>query len=184
MKKLVIILAMVIGTAGSIEAEDNPDLSKLKIVLIRHGEKPPIGDNLNCQGLNRALLLPNVIKNKFGVPDFVYVPQMHMGKSTRYSRMFQTVMPLVSKYNLPVNSAHDEMDYDRIAADLRSKSGTVLVVWEHKALPHIAKALGISSKLSWPDEDFDSIWIITFKNWNAVLTKDKEGLEPSADCAF
>jgi len=27
----------------------------LKIVIIRHGEKPDNGDNLNCQGLNRAM---------------------------------------------------------------------------------------------------------------------------------
>lgn len=184
MKKLLIFLAMIIGTAADINAKTKPDLSKLKIVIIRHGEKPPIGDNLSCQGLNRANQLPAVITGKFGVPDFVYVPALLQGKRTYGSRMFQTVIPLVAKYNLKVNTKHETQDYPAIAADLKTKTGTVLVVWEHKAIPYIVQALGVDEKQTWNSDDFDSILIITFVNGKAVLTKDKEGLKPSVDCSF
>lgn len=40
---------------------------ELKVVIIRHGENPDNGDNLNCQGLNRAMALPKVLAAKFGI---------------------------------------------------------------------------------------------------------------------
>lgn len=185
LKKTALIILMVFGISQNITAQTAPDLSKLKIVIIRHGEKPLKGDNLTCQGLNRSNLLPAVIKAKFGVPDYVFVPGLGLGETTKHSRMFQTIIPLVAKYNLTVNSSHAEKDADQIAADLKAKTGTVLLCWEHKAIAPIAKALGINTDgLIWPDDDYDSIWIVTFKNGVAVLTKDKEGLKPAADCNF
>jgi hypothetical protein len=50
--------------------------TELRVVIIRHGEKPKTGDNLSCQGENRALALAKVLKTKFGRPDFTYVPAM------------------------------------------------------------------------------------------------------------
>jgi hypothetical protein len=184
MKTLIVTLLMITGLAGTANADTEPNLSRLKIVIIRHGEKPVPGDNLNCKGLNRSILLPAVIKAKFGVPDFVYVPAPLLGKQTQGVRMFETVVPLVTKYNLKVNSKHQTKDYEQIAADLKDKTGTILVVWEHKAIPYITNALGIDDKLAWANDDFDSIWIVTFKNGKAILTKDKEGLNPSEDCSF
>ncbi|EHQ26261.1 histidine phosphatase family protein [Mucilaginibacter paludis] len=160
-------------------------LEKLKIVIIRHGEKPPQGDNLNCQGLNRAMQLPAVIYAKFGIPDYVYVPELGLGESTQHARMFQTVLPLAAKYNLTVNTVHQERDSVQVAADFKAKKGTILMVWEHKAIASIVRSLGVDDKnLRWPDSDFDSIWIITFPKGVPTLTKDKQGLKPSADCHF
>src|ERR1700709_617507 len=76
----------------------------LKIVIIRHGEKPDDGDNLNCQGLNRSLALPRVLYNKFGVASYLFVPVISGGKKTKSGRMFQTITPYAIKYNLPINS--------------------------------------------------------------------------------
>ncbi|RKR80304.1 hypothetical protein BDD43_0401 [Mucilaginibacter gracilis] len=164
-------------------AQSTTTAANLKIVLIRHGEKPLVGNNLNCKGLNRSRLLPAVITSKFGVPNFVYVPPMTLGNATLHSRMFQTVIPLVVKYNIAVNTTHDEHEYNEIAADLKTKTGLILVTWEHKAIPFITKALGIQlDNLTWPDDDFDSIWIVTFPNGVPTLTRDKEGLNPSDNC--
>jgi hypothetical protein len=156
----------------------------LTIVFIRHGEKPKVGDNLTCQGINRSLQLPAVIKAKFGIPDYVLVPGLGLGEATKHSRMFQTVIPLAAKYNIILNTSHAEKDSIAIAADLKSKKGTVLVVWEHKAIAPIIRSLGVSMNLKWPDDDYDSIWIVTFTNGEAVFTKDTEGLKPSTDCAY
>ena len=71
----------------------------LKLVFIRHGEKPLKGDNLTCQGLNRALLLPNFIFKRFGVPSYLFVPGLALGEATKHARMFQTITPLAIKYN-------------------------------------------------------------------------------------
>jgi hypothetical protein len=38
--------------------------------------------------------------------------------------------------------------------------------------------------LKWPDDDYDSIWIVSFKNGEAVLSMDHEGIVPEAGCSF
>src|ERR1700748_3559692 len=80
----------------------------LRVVIIRHGEKPDNGDNLNCQGLNRSLALPKVLYAKFGVASAVYVPSINGGNKTKSGRMFQTITPYAVKYNLQINSSYDE----------------------------------------------------------------------------
>lgn len=154
----------------------------LKLVFIRHAEKPLKGSNLTCQGLNRSLQIPAVLVKKFGVPQYLMVPQLGLGDTTKHSRMFQTIAPLAIRYNLAIATTHSEKDFAQIAADLKSRKGTTIITWEHKAIPGIVKALGIAETLTWADDDYDSIWIITFKNGVPQLTKDKEGLHPSVDC--
>lgn len=185
MKKILLLLLTFTATTQHSMAQANSRLDKLKIILIRHGEKPLKGDNLTCKGLNRALQLPKVITEKFGVPDHVYVPVITFGEATLHSRMFQTVIPLVAKYNLKVNTTLQEYDYDHIASELKSKTGTTLVCWEHKAIPFIVRALGVNApSLNWPDDDFDTIYIVTFHNGVPVLTVDKENISPSDKCGF
>jgi hypothetical protein len=154
----------------------------LKIVFIRHGEKPEKGGNLTCKGLNRSLMLPALIKQKFGVPDFVYVPSLKLAEKTGHARMFETVVPLASRYNLDIDSKFEETDSAGVAADIMKKKGTVLVVWEHKALISIIHALGVQYTAKWDGDNYDTIIIITYKDGKATLTTDKEGLNPSDDC--
>jgi len=156
--------------------------SPLRVVIIRHGEKPEKGHNLSCQGQNRAAALPAVLHQKFGKPEYTYVPNMHSSKKTIGSRMYQTAAPFANQYKLSLNSNFEETDYSAIAADILKKNGTVLLVWEHSAIKGIAKALGVSQPGKWSAEDFDSIWIISFDNGKAVLHKDHEGLHPSTAC--
>jgi len=156
----------------------------LKLVFIRHAERPENGDNLNCQGLNRSLQLPAVLYKKFGRPNAVYVPSLEMGEATKRARMLQTISPFVIKYGLSVNSAYDEEDYKNVAKSLLKENGTVLIVWEHKNIAPILEYLGVEGHLKWSDDDFDSIWIVTFHKDEATLTTDKENLHPAAGCPF
>jgi hypothetical protein len=153
-----------------------------RVIIIRHGEKPEQGDNLSCQGLNRALQLPDVLNKKFGTPEFIFVPSINTGKKTSAARMYQTIVPFAVKYNLSINSKYDVDDTKGLAQDVLKRNGTVLLVWEHKHIDNILKALGVLDSPKWPDDDFDSIWIINFQNGKAVLTKGKEGINPSTDC--
>lgn len=178
---LFLAAAVVLAVSGAANAQTPPD--GLKIVFVRHGEKPAKGDNLTCRGLNRALALPSVLYRKFGVPAYTYVPSLGLGNGTRHARMFQTVTPMAARFNLTVNTGFGETDSTALAADLMKKKGTVLVVWEHKAIPTIVRTLGVKVPgLHWDDADFDSIWIITFHEGVPTLTRDREGLKPSDAC--
>jgi len=156
----------------------------LKLVFIRHGEREEDGDNLNCQGLNRSMLLPAVLYKKFGKPSNIYVPALSLGEVTKHTRMLQTITPFVVKYALTVNSAYEVEDYKNIGKALLDEHGTIFIVWEHKNISAILEYLGVKEDLQWPGNDFDSIWIVTFQNGRTVLTKDKERLNPPAGCPF
>ena len=181
---LMILLLTVLFNCFSFKA--NSQSSKdLRVVIVRHGEKDVTGDNLNCKGFNRSIQLPKVIVSKFGIPSMIYVPAVNSGKSTTHSRMFQTASPLAIKYNLTVNSKYDVEDYDKLSESIEGQKGTILIVWEHNAIVDIVKAFGLKVKgLDWPEDDFDSIWILTSKNGNFVLTKDKENIKPVSSCQF
>jgi hypothetical protein len=184
LKKIVLIFSLsVICTCfeSSINAQDGK--AGLKVVIIRHGEKPAEGDNLSCQGLNRSLQLPEVLHKKIGVPAYTYVPSPSLGKSTARARMYQTVVPFATKYNLAINTNYDVKDAKGIAETVLNKSGTVLLVWEHNMIPDIVKKLGVKdANLNWSDSDFDSMWIISFANGKAILTKDAEHINPPKEC--
>ncbi|AEG02045.1 histidine phosphatase family protein [Methylomonas methanica] len=154
----------------------------LKVVIIRHGEKPENGDNLSCQGENRALQLPAVLYRKFGSPDYTYVPSLSLEDATKHARMFQTVSPFAIQYNLTINSKYDEKKVADVAKSVKKKTGTVLLVWEHSAIPDLAKALGVKNPPDWGGHDFDSIWIVTYDQGEARLSFDQEGLQPAATC--
>lgn len=163
----------------------------LRVIIIRHGEKPAEGDNLSCAGLNRALALPAVLDRLLPTPpDFIYVPIIGTdSKSTSTARMFQTVTPYAVQHNLAVNSDFDVDNATGVADAVRHHRGTVLLVWEHDNIPRIAKKLGVKGPLAWPDDDFDSIWLIDFSGGGAkgkakhpALTKGQEHIRPSATC--
>jgi hypothetical protein len=157
----------------------------LQVVLIRHGEKPKKGDNLDCQGLNRALALPAMLFARFGIPSAIYIPAPGPGDSTKHARMFETIIPFAVKYNLALDSKFAEKDSAGIAADILQRKGVVLVVWEHKAIAPIAHALGVrDGALKWGDEDYDSIWVVGFRDGVARLERSAEGLKPAEGCPF
>jgi hypothetical protein len=180
MKKYFLLIA--IFGLGCFAYGQSTQATDLKIVFIRHGEKPEKGGNLTCKGLNRSLMLPALITKKFGVPDFVYAPALKLGDKTGHSRMFETAVPLAVKYNLNIDTKFEETDSAGVAADIMQKKGTVLVVWEHKAINPILHALGVQYNTEWKGDDFDTIIIITFKDGKTTVTMDSEGLKPSDDC--
>jgi hypothetical protein len=177
------LMAMVVCSTSITSAGDVPDPT-LKVVIIRHAEKPDDGDNLSCQGMDRALKLPKVLFQKFQTPNHTYVPSLDCDKATKHSRMFQTISPFAVKYNLKINSKYGETDFAKVAPNVLEKKGTVLMVWEHSAIQPLAKALGVADAPAFAKKDFDSIWIITFPNGQAKLDFDREGITPAADCPF
>lgn len=167
--------------AGTVNAQDK----NLKLVFIRHAERPETGNNLTCKGFNRSLQLPSVLYKKFGKPSGIYVTALNMGEETKRARMFQTITPFAVKYNLNINTAYDEGDYKHVGKALLKKKGTIIIVWEHNDIQDIVNYLGVKPSVKeWPDNDYDSIWIVTFNKGNAVFKRDKEGLNPSAACPF
>ena len=181
---LLIVLLLATGCDGKKHNGKGIPNDKLKVVIIRHGEKPKNGDNLSCQGQNRALQLPAVLHQKINVPGYIFVPALEGDDSTKHSRMFQTISPFAIKYNVPINSKYSADENDKIAKSVFKKTGTVLMVWEHSAIQRLASTLGVGNPPQWEDADYDSIWMISYHDNKATLMMDKEGLSPSPACNF
>jgi hypothetical protein len=168
------LLAILLAPAMPIPAAENPTIET--IVLVRHGEKPDAGlGQLSCQGLNRALALPNIIQAMFGKPDYVFAPDPAHAKpdhwkSYDYVRPLATIEPTAIRFALPVNTQFGQEDDKGLVAALEGRdyrNALVLVAWEHRKIEDIARALladnGADSKVhvpSWAYEDFDSIYVI------------------------
>ena len=87
----------------------NLSLADETIVFLRHGEKPEKGlGQLSCQGLNRALAIPDVLLDKFGTPGAIFAPNPSFRKSDHgidydYIRPLATIEPTAIRVGLPVN---------------------------------------------------------------------------------
>jgi len=173
----------------SLHAQLLPKGVLLRVVIIRHGEKPDSTNNLSCIGLNRALALPNVLDTVTGKPDYTFVPTIKTGKKTSSARMFQTVTPFAVQQQLAIDSKYAETDTVGAAQEVMKKRGMVLMVWEHGNIPGLARNLGVKGNLSWSGKDFDSIWIIDYTEEDSkgklkkpTLTIKQENIHPSATC--
>ena len=145
------------------------------IIMIRHGEKPDPGlGQLNCQGLNRALALPAVIRKEFGKPDVIFAPNPgetkdDSGQPYHYIRPLMTVEPTAIVFGLPVDAGIGVSDIEALHHKLESpayRSSLVLVAWEHNLIVKLARLLmtdhgGDPATIpGWKGTDFDSIYVI------------------------
>ncbi|KTD61839.1 hypothetical protein [Legionella spiritensis] len=150
------------------------------IIFMRHAEKPlpPASGKgqLTCQGLNRALALPQVLNNKFGKPDYIFAPNtagsIGDGGDAPYSyvRPLATIEPTAIQYGMPVDTALNFDDDDSLAAELISSpyhTSRIFVAWEHNNIVAITRKimtlLGANPNVipTWAQNDFDSLYVLT-----------------------
>jgi hypothetical protein len=158
-----------------------------KIMLVRHAEKqpedppgpPPYGVDedgtankhaLSVRGWQRAGALVSFFceaprEGPIERPDFVYASAADTSPSAdddgKSLRPQETIAPLALRLGLTVETPYVVGQEARLAADIATRSGVVLVAWEHKHIPLIAAALGASTPSTWPDDRFDMVWILT-----------------------
>lgn len=182
---LGLALAAVVGT--SLHAEET-------IVFFRHGEKPSGGlGQLTCQGLNRALALPDVLLAKFGRPDYLYAPNpatkiSDPAGSFFYVRPLATIEPVAIRSGRSVNTRYGYNDVTGLRQVLVMSSkanSTIFVSWEHAYLVKIVQSLmnaygGGHTVPAWTSGDYDSLYIVrltyTSGGIDAQFERDREGL--------
>ena len=163
------------------------------LVLLRHGEKPDAGlGQINCQGLNRALALPDVLLAKFGRPDALYAPNpgigtIDMGTAYNYIRPLATIEPTAIRLSLPVDTRWGLHDLPALEDDLLSSShaGQLLfIAWEHSLLVQLVRDIVARSGADprvvpdWDRADFDSLYVLSLPAAGpATFRLDHEGLD-------
>ncbi|MFZ6862473.1 histidine phosphatase family protein [Undibacterium sp. Ji67W] len=166
------------------------------IVMIRHGEKPEAGlGQLNCQGLNRSIALPEVLRTKFGIPAAIFAPNPGTQKNDRgtlynYIRPLATIEPTAISFGMPVNTQFGLDDISALQTALLSPAyanSTVFVAWEHRLAEEAARKILVenygdpSTVPTWESSDFDSIYVVKVRQNEqgkniASFSLDKQGL--------
>lgn len=144
------------------------------IVFFRHGEKPAAGNGqLTCQGLNRALALPSVLINQFGMPSYAYAPNPTVkisdpAGSFYYVRPLATLEPVAIRAGISVNTNYGYNNITGLQSVLINPAKanvTVFVSWEHEYLVKTVQSImnkygGGAAVPAWVTGDYDSLYIV------------------------
>ncbi|APC18501.1 histidine phosphatase family protein [Pseudomonas frederiksbergensis] len=158
------------------------------LVFLRHAEKPAGGlGQLNCQGLNRAIKLAQLLPEKFGKANYVFaanptrnVEEGEFDNSYSYLRPLLTISPTAIKLGLPVNIEFSANDISELADELlhdKYHNSIIYTAWSHGYLPELIntvaeEATGETRPLldDWPSNDFDSLYVLTLTWHNGKVT--------------
>ena len=171
-----------------------PPVTTQTIVFFRHGEKPSGGyGQITCQGLRRALALPDVLIGRFGDAQYIFAPNpspkiTDPAGSFHYVRPLATVEPTAIRLGLPVNAQYGFLDIGGLQNELLSPTyatATIFVSWEHVKLVEVVQNImnfydsGVTVPL-WTSGDYDSLYVVRLANSNGTITahfeRDFEGL--------
>jgi acid phosphatase (class A) len=188
----LVTLVVAIQAAGATPRE---------VLLLRHGHKDiGRGDyNLSPQGLARMEAMARVIPACFGAPTQlrVYPFDRLTGKN---SRSYQSAVPLAVATGLPITlmeaaATESEQEGRSILTDPSANSGRLVMIWEHRRLPDLARGLGWDRMAPIADDDFDRLDLLRYSPGSATPTverysqtrllndtcaRDAEGVNPAA----
>ncbi len=148
------------------------------LVFVRHGEKPALGLGLlNCQGLNRALMLPDWLAANFARPDHIFAPDPHVkatelhgdGQRYDYVRPLLTIGPTAIHLGVPIDTQLPFNDPGLLAdtlLDQRYHTTTIYLAWEHANIVEFATVLltrfGSTAKVpAWENSDYNMVFVFT-----------------------
>ncbi len=166
------ILLFTFTLALSAFAQDGPNGAV--VLLIRHAEKPLIGQGLTSLGEQRAKSYKRYFRNYKVDSQPLHLDAIFAAADSADShRPRLTIEPLARAMNLPADTRYGHKQIPLLAAELRAtqKNKRVLICWRHGELPELLRALGAKPEIllpggKWPDAVFD--WVIQ-------LTYDKSG---------
>jgi len=176
LKKIIFSLIFLCFSSSIIANTHNIE----QIVVIRHGEKPlfEIGQ-LNCEGLNRSLLLPAYFKKNFPAPDYLFAPNPSVKiKGYSYIRPLATIEPTAISLDKPVNAQigyNQPQKLMKTLLKLKYHSAVIYVAWEHVNIQKFAKMLlktfhNSSEVPYWSYFNYNRVYVFTI-DWNKSPAK-------------
>ena len=148
--------------------------SAMDVILMRHAEKDVRrGDyNLSPNGFQRSIALASLIPACFGQPSRIityYLDPVTM----KNARSYQSAVPLAVATGLEISiDQSSRMDsFDQGQALRQAPSGTterVVLFWEHRRMPELARGLGWDAMPEIANDDFDQLILFRFAAPGAV----------------
>jgi len=139
-----------------------------QVIIIRHAEKPPTGDDLNAKGRMRAAALVPYFLEAPEVLEFKTPVAVYAQKSTdehKSRRPVDTVKGIAKALNMELIQ-YPRKDALVMVKDIMAKpeyeGKMVLICWSHTGIPDMARAFGVKEVPEWSGSVYDRNWIITF----------------------
>jgi hypothetical protein len=158
-------------------------MATTKILVVRHAEKPdghgtggvdprgqPDTKSLTPRGWQRAGALVQLFapgnghpRASLARPDHLFAARAGHANDEHSKRPYQTIEPLAAYLQLPggIDNSFRKDELDKLVSAVISCDGTVLIAWEHKNIPPMARILVSPSEQApdWPEDRFDMIWV-------------------------
>ena len=164
-----------------------------KIMIIRHAERPPDDGSLNgvsqtgskdpeeliVRGWQRAGALVrffapadgHFVNPLLATPDTIFASKVaHHSPSLRPQH---TVMLLADFLHRSIVQTHAKGEESALAADAVAANGTVLISWEHEAIPALCALItgnNTTCPAKWHGSRFDLVWVLSRANASAPWT--------------
>ena len=128
------------------------------IFLVRHAERAAISGHvpsdtgLSAAGRKRAEALARVLKDA----------QITAVYTTEYKRTRETAAPVAQSLGIQPEVIPGD-DLRGLIAKLKASSGNVLVVGHSNTLPQIISALGVSSRVTVAESDYDNLFLVVLE---------------------
>jgi hypothetical protein len=150
-----------------------------QILIIRHAEKPTgrSAAPLSLKGQERAMaFVPFLTQSPtlifYGLPAGLFASRIAPGDLSRST--LETITPLSTFLRVLIDAHYAKWDYADLAQEvltnLKYERRNVLICWDREYIPKLAAALGVfPPPPAWPQNVFDRVWIITYRNGQASL---------------
>jgi broad specificity phosphatase PhoE len=122
------------------------------VFIVRHAEKATTGGkdpDLSIEGQKRADALAHILKDSQIASVFV----------TEFKRTQETAVPTARAAHVSP-TVHPANDIGALAEKLRALTGNALVVGHGNTIPDLLKALGITTPVSIPEDDYTEIFAV------------------------
>jgi hypothetical protein len=169
----IVLACLAAGSIGreivAMPAEAVPKL----VVLVRHGHKdspgaPLTNYNLSSRGLVDALHLGHLLRACVVPPGPLALASYGFdGRTGKNARSYQTLVPLAvfTGRNIRVFAAAENRS-EQIGRELliapELAGSTLVMAWEHRRLPSLARGLGWAQMPGIGDDDFDGLWLLRY----------------------
>ena len=156
---------------GGVEARPS---GPADVLLMRHGEEPNHGPDLNDRGRDRSKALVKLFPARFPTPTALFAART----SKESARSVQTIEPLAASLGLPIDDRFVDARYSELALTLLSEpkyaGAHVLICWHRETMPELAAALGVERPPKWPSSRYDRVWFIRFTGTRAKLSEESQ----------
>ena len=170
-RSLVGLVALLLASAGS--PLWSP-ASAMDVILVRHADKDVRrGDyNLTPLGFQRAIALASLIPGCFGQPSRIitfYLDPITM----KNARSYQSAVPLAVATGVNIMIDQSSRMNSFAQGQLIRNTATagperVVMFWEHRRMPELARGLGWDALPEIANDDFDQLILFRFATPGAV----------------